>query len=56
MEGHQLVKSLDLYEESMIDALPETVKGRIIVCNIRNAGSLELDKHIDEQKEAVLAS
>eukprot|EP00978_Attheya_sp_CCMP212_P020213 scaffold57562_cov32-Attheya_sp.AAC.1 len=56
MEGQQLVKSLEMYEESMVDALPDTVKGSIVVHKIREAGSLELDKCIDEQKEVILAS
>ena len=56
MEGQQLVKSLEIYEESTIDALPETIKASIVVHKIREAGSLELDKRIDEQKEVILAS
>ncbi len=53
MEGQQLVKSLEIYEESTIDALPETIKASIVVHKIREAGSLELDKRLDEQKELI---
>jgi hypothetical protein len=56
MGGQRLGKSLELYEESMIDGLPETVKGSIVVDKIQEAGRLELDKRIDEQKGAILAS